>query len=296
MLIIYNSHSWLLTAFYFTHICECLKQICAAPFLAEHLFFFLKTVCISLLDEKLTSWQWKKKSTDEHLISYQFVFCFYKTQLFSVLLSALLAEGNPSIFGFLVPVQIVQPSCCFFSSLYNLKSLSDILIHRDVQAPWQQKKSWSFSCVMKFRPETISVPENIQAKPVPFLRSLTKQPSRKCRIATELTLTAAATVGGWWRSGGVEEEEVMNSPSGTKWIIQLYSTKTSTGAGIVCTIPSAVNNMTNSITPWNGEHAPTPLWFLLLICTIPCLRGIIHHLLFRLSFHVCLKHHMLSLE
>lgn len=187
----------------------------------------------------------------------------------------------------------------FFSSLYNLKSLSDILIHRDVQAPWQQKKSWLFSCIMKVRPETISVPENVQAKPVPFLRSVTKQPSRKCRIATELTLTAAATVGGWWRSGGVEEEEVMNSPSGTKWIIQLYSTKTPTGAGIVCTIPSAVNNMTNSITPWNGEHAPTPLWFLLLICTIPCLRGIIHHLLFRLSFlsfHVCLKHHMLSLE
>lgn len=134
---------------------------------------------------------------------------------------------------------------------------------------------------------------------VPSLSPLTKQPSRKRRIATELTLTAAATVGGWWRSGGVEEEEVMNSPSGTKWIIQLYSTKTPTGAGIVYTIPSAVNNMTNSITPWNGEHTPTPLWFLLLICTIPCLRGIIHHLLFRLSFlrfHVCLEHHLLSLE
>lgn len=54
--------------------------------------------------------------------------------------------------------------------------------------------------------------------------------SRECRVATELTLTTDSSVGGWWRSGGVEEEEVTNCPSGTKWIIQLSSTQTPTAA------------------------------------------------------------------
>lgn len=57
----------------------------------------------------------------------------------------------------------------------------------------------------------------------------------------------AATVGGC-HGGGVEEERVMDCPSGTKWVVQLYSTKTPTG---VCTIPHAINNTTSYITSWN---------------------------------------------
>lgn len=65
---------------------------------------------------------------------------------------------------------------------------------------------------------------------LPWLGSARLALSREGRVATELTLSTDGSVGGWCRSGGVEEEGVTNCPSGTKWIIQLDSAKTPTGA------------------------------------------------------------------
>lgn len=129
-----------------------------------------------------------------------------------------------------------------------------------LQLPWKQKWSFhphpppqkkpqkfffifsrSFSDLMKTCPETNSVPEKLKenpacctAAPGPSslrLGSRCKQQCRKCWAATLLTLATAATVGGWRRIVGVREEEVAHWPSGTKWVIQLYSAKTPTSAG-----------------------------------------------------------------
>lgn len=117
--------------------------------------------------------------------------------------------------------------------------------------------------------------------------------STECWIATELTLTADTTVGGWWRCGGVREEEVTNCPSGTKWIIQLYSTKTPTGAKRQQSLYNAwchqqLNKRRHLLEHewWTvslHEHHLPPLSLWLLISSAPCLRlDTIHHLPLRL--------------
>lgn len=153
----------------------------------------------------------------------------------------------------------------------------------------RKKVSCPFGCIMKMYPETILhlsiLKQNLSGR-LPWL-------SAECWIATELTLTADATVGGWWRCGGVREEEVTNCPSSTKWIIQLYSTKTPTGAKRQQSLYNAwchqqLNKRHHLLEYewWTAslhEHHLPPLSLWLLISRAPCLRlDTIHHLPLRL--------------
>lgn len=84
------------------------------------------------------------------------------------------------------------------------------------------------------------------------------------------TLTAAATVGGGWRSGGVEEEdeEVTSRPSGINLIIQLRSSQTPSGATRQRSLCDTFRYQQHNELSWsmNGErvlhlNTPTPTVF-----------------------------------
>lgn len=84
------------------------------------------------------------------------------------------------------------------------------------------------------------------------------------------TLTAAATVGGWWRSGGVkeEDEEVTSRPSGINLIIQLRSSQTPSGATRQRSLCDTFRYQQHNELSWsmNGErvlhlNTPTPTVF-----------------------------------